>query len=104
MPRHPRTARSIRTIALGVLVPLIAGLAGCNNAGEGAFSGAAVGALGGLAIGSLSGNAGEGAVIGAVSGAAAGAVIGDQNARNAPNQSANRWNSDRPRRDRWQND
>lgn len=96
-----RTRRLARIAALALSTPLALTLVGCNNAGEGAFTGAAVGALGGLAIGSLSGNAGDGAIIGAVSGAAAGAVIGDQNARNAPNQSADRWNSDRPRRDRW---
>jgi len=96
-----RTRRLARNAALALSTPLALTLAGCSNAGEGAFTGAAVGALGGLAIGSLSGNAGDGAIIGAVSGAAAGAVIGDQNARNAPNQSADRWNSDRPRRDRW---
>ncbi|MEL6740349.1 MAG: glycine zipper domain-containing protein [Planctomycetota bacterium] len=56
-------------------------LVGCNNAGEGALSGAALGALGGLAIGSLSGDAGTGAAIGAVAGGVGGAVIGDQNER-----------------------
>lgn len=96
-----RNRRLARTAALALSTPLALTLAGCNNAGEGAFTGAAVGALGGLAIGSLSGNAGDGAIIGAVSGAAAGAVIGDQNARNAPNQSGNRWRDDRPRNDRW---
>ena len=42
---------------------LVLGLAGCNNAGEGAFAGAALGALSGLAIGPLSGNAGDGAAM-----------------------------------------
>lgn len=59
------------------------GLSGCNNAGEGALSGAALGALGGLAIGSLTGSAGKGAAIGAVAGGIGGAVLGDQNERNA---------------------
>jgi len=58
---------------------------GCNNAGEGALSGAALGALGGLAIGSVTGSAGKGAAIGAVAGGVGGAVIGDQNQRNARN-------------------
>lgn len=58
-------------------------LAGCNNAGEGALSGAALGALGGLAVGSVTGSAGKGAAIGAVAGGIGGAVIGDQNQRNS---------------------
>lgn len=88
--RTTRTTRTARLARMALVVVAGLGLAGCNNAGEGAFSGAAIGALGGLAIGSLSGNAGEGAAIGAVSGAVAGGVIGDQNARNAPNRAANR--------------
>ncbi len=63
-------------------------VSGCNNAGEGALSGAAIGALGGLAIGSMTGSAGAGAAIGAIGGAVAGGVIGDQNERNS--RSANR--------------
>jgi len=65
--------------------------AGCNNAGQGAVSGAAIGALGGLAIGSLSGNAGAGAAIGAVSGAVVGGVIGDQNRRAQQSQQNMRY-------------
>jgi hypothetical protein len=56
-------------------------LTGCNNAGEGAISGAGLGALGGLVIGSVTGSAGRGAAIGAAAGAVGGAVIGDQNQR-----------------------
>lgn len=63
-------------LALGGLT-----MVGCNNAGEGALSGATLGALGGLAIGSLTGSAGKGAAIGAVAGGVGGAVIGDQNER-----------------------
>jgi len=55
--------------------------AGCNNAGEGALSGAALGAGGGAILGSLSGNAGAGAAIGAIGGALFGGVLGDQNDR-----------------------
>lgn len=55
---------------------------GCNNAGEGALSGAALGALGGMAIGSLTGDMGKGAVVGAVLGGLGGLVLGDQNERN----------------------
>jgi len=62
---------------MGVLV--IAG--GCENAHQGAASGAGVGALSGLAIGSLSGNAGRGAAIGAIVGGVGGAAVGDQNRR-----------------------
>ena len=59
----------------------LAGLTGCNNAGEGVFTGATLGALSGLVIGSMSGNAGDGAAIGAVSGAVIGGFVGDQNDR-----------------------
>lgn len=83
---HNGTRKSrITSFAASVcLIGAMAGvgtMGGCNNAGEGALSGAALGALGGLAIGSLSGNAGAGAAIGAVSGGIGGAVIGDQNQR-----------------------
>ncbi len=54
---------------------------GCNNAGEGALSGAAIGALGGMGIGSMSGDMGEGAAIGAIIGGIGGMILGDQNAR-----------------------
>lgn len=57
------------------------GLAGCNNAGQGALSGGALGALAGMGIGSMSGNMGKGAAVGAIVGAVGGAVIGDQNDR-----------------------
>ncbi|MCC5785387.1 MAG: hypothetical protein JJU33_01650 [Phycisphaerales bacterium] len=66
---------------------LAAGLAmatfgsGCNNAAEGAVSGAGLGALAGFGLGSLSGNAGKGAAAGAIMGGVSGAVIGDQNER-----------------------
>lgn len=55
--------------------------AGCENAGQGALSGAALGAGAGAIIGSFSGNFGEGAAIGAVLGGVGGAVVGDQNRR-----------------------
>lgn len=55
--------------------------AGCNNAAEGAFSGAGIGALAGFGLGSLTGNAGSGAAAGAITGAVSGMVIGDQNER-----------------------
>ena len=82
-----RQNRRIANAALGSAAALAMGLGmtGCNNAGEGAFTGAALGALGGLAIGSLTGDAGKGATIGAVSGGLTGAVIGDQNQRNRQN-------------------
>lgn len=78
---------SIKAKAIVILASLTAAasLPGCNNAGEGALSGAAIGAIGGLAIGSLTGSAGKGAAIGAVSGAVGGAIIGDQNERNSRN-------------------
>lgn len=76
---HPRTRRFALAAAAAAL-PL---MAGCNNAGQGLFSGAALGGLAGLGLGSLSGNAGAGAAAGAIIGGVAGGVIGDQNARNA---------------------
>lgn len=76
------TLRIVRPLGcLGVVGCVAVILAGCNNAGQGALSGAAIGSLGGLAIGSLSGDAGKGAAIGAIAGAIGGAVIGDQNKR-----------------------
>lgn len=78
------TAKTMgRTIAAGALGSLLVlGTVGCNNAGEGALSGAALGSLAGLGIGSLYGEAGKGAAIGAIAGGVGGAVLGDQNERN----------------------
>lgn len=80
-----RRRRSIagmsRVAALGATVGIAVLGSGCNNAGEGALSGAALGAAGGAAIGSLYGDLGKGAVIGAVAGGLGGAVMGDQNER-----------------------
>lgn len=79
----PRTLNK-RTPATGLMLMVLALVwsgTGCDNAKQGAASGAAVGALSGLAIGSLSGNAGTGAAIGAIAGGVGGAVIGEQNRR-----------------------
>ncbi len=85
-PHHTQPTRSrIRTILLGCALFGAGTLGGCNNAGEGLFSGAALGAVTGLAIGSMSGDAGEGAAIGAILGGAGGAIVGDQNERNRAN-------------------
>lgn len=54
---------------------------GCDNAGEGALSGAALGALAGMGIGSLYGDMGKGAAIGAIAGGLGGLFVGDQNER-----------------------
>jgi outer membrane lipoprotein SlyB len=90
--RNSRTQFRIARASLASVIALSIGLAaGCNNAGEGALSGAALGALGGLAIGSLSGNAGAGAAIGAVAGGIGGAVIGDQNERNDKRSNSSDW-------------
>lgn len=74
-----------RGMKLGAAVVALAGVlavqTGCNNAGEGALSGAALGSLAGLGIGSLSGDAGKGAAAGAIIGSLGGAVLGDQNQR-----------------------
>lgn len=75
--------RAGRLTGLAALVAACAVGTGCNNAGEGALSGAALGAAGGAAIGSLYGDVGKGAIIGAVAGGLGGAVIGDQNERRA---------------------
>lgn len=80
---NPHSSRALPGAAMALALALGSVLAGCNNAGEGAITGAALGALGGLAIGSVTGGSGTGAVIGAVGGAAVGAVIGDQNERNS---------------------
>lgn len=62
-----------------------ASVSGCNNAGQGALSGATLGALAGMGIGSLSGDMGKGAAAGAIIGGIGGAVIGDQNRRKSGN-------------------
>ncbi len=80
-----RSRFSIKAIALSGVIVAAGTLSGCNNAGEGLFTGAALGAVTGLAIGSLDGNAGEGAVLGTIIGGAGGAILGDQNQRNRQN-------------------
>lgn len=72
-----------KALAVSLLVGGQALGSGCDNAGQGALTGAGAGALGGMAIGSLSGNMGKGAAIGAIAGGLGGAVIGDQNERNS---------------------
>lgn len=79
------TRAGMARVAVGLVGAGAVVMSGCNNAGEGALSGAAIGALSGLAIGSLTGSAGKGAAIGAIGGAVAGGVIGDQNQRNREN-------------------
>jgi osmotically inducible lipoprotein OsmB len=76
-----KTKNTIKLATLATLTGLMLAATGCDNAGEGAISGAGLGALGGLAIGSVTGSAGAGALIGGVAGAATGAVVGDQNER-----------------------
>jgi hypothetical protein len=72
----------VKTACVAALLVATAAVgSGCNNAGEGAFSGAALGALAGMGIGSLSGDMGKGAAIGAIAGGVGGAVLGDQNER-----------------------
>ena len=56
-------------------------VSGCNNAAEGALSGAGLGALIGMGIGSTMGEMGDGAAVGALAGAGLGAILGDQNRR-----------------------
>jgi uncharacterized protein YcfJ len=83
--KSKRSSKLLTIAAIGGLGVSTLGLSGCNNAGEGLFSGAALGAVTGLIIGSTTGNAGEGAAIGAAIGGAGGAIIGDQNERNRKN-------------------
>jgi len=86
MPRNIiNRSRAAKALVLSSAVLAGGTMTGCDNAGEGLFSGAALGAVSGLIIGSTTGNAGEGAAIGAAIGGASGAVIGDQNQRNREN-------------------
>lgn len=82
---HQRTTGSRRLVRLtaAALVGgvMVVGTTGCNNAAEGAFSGAAIGALAGMGLGSLSGNMGKGAAAGAILGGVSGMLVGDQNMR-----------------------
>lgn len=81
-----RRAGALKGLSAVLMVVGVAAVGiGCENAGQGAVSGASVGALSGLAIGSLSGNAGRGAAIGAIGGGVGGAVVGDQNRRSREN-------------------
>lgn len=67
------------TVVIGAA--FLASGSGCDNAGEGAVSGAALGALAGMGIGSLYGDMGKGAAIGAIAGGVGGLFVGDQNQR-----------------------
>lgn len=78
-------SRTSKAVLTGALLLGATTLGGCDNAGQGLFSGAALGALTGLALGSLSGNAGEGAVAGTIIGGAGGAILGDVNQREREN-------------------
>lgn len=83
--RSKRTRLTSKAILTGAIVLGASTLSGCDNAGQGMFSGAVLGTLTGLALGSLDGNAGEGALTGLIVGAAGGAVIGDANERDREN-------------------
>ncbi len=76
---------SRRLVVLAGVALLGATVSGCNNAGQGAVSGATLGALAGMGIGSLSGDMGKGAAAGAIIGGVGGAIIGDQNRRKSGN-------------------
>lgn len=80
-----RSRGKFKAVMFSAAVLSMGMLGGCDNAGEGLFSGAALGAVTGLVIGSMSGDAGQGAAIGAVLGGAGGAIVGDQNERNRNN-------------------
>ena len=86
MHTRPITNRKSRLVGLAASLALIAAAGtGCNNAGQGAASGAALGALAGMGIGSLSGDMGKGAAAGAIIGGIGGLIIGDQNNRRSGN-------------------
>jgi hypothetical protein len=76
------SARPHRACATLALIAAATLTGGCNNAGEGALSGAALGALGGMGIGSLYGDMGKGAAMGGIIGGIGGLILGDPNARN----------------------
>ncbi len=78
-------------LVTAVTLGLGSGLVGCNNAGEGAMSGAALGALAGMGLGSLTGDMGKGAAAGAIIGGVGGAVLGDQNQRRDNRRSSDEW-------------
>lgn len=82
---HTHQNRSRRLGWVTGLALVGATVTGCNNAGQGAVSGATLGALAGMGIGSLSGNMGKGAAAGAIIGGVGGAVLGDQNRRKSGN-------------------
>ncbi len=75
-----RTPRIVVVALVGGTIVL--STTGCNNAGEGFFSGAALGSLVGMGLGSLSGDMGKGAAAGALVGGLGGLILGDQNQRN----------------------
>lgn len=88
--RNTQRAGLLATAGAALVFASVAG--GCNNAGEGALSGATLGALAGMGLGSLSGDMGKGAAAGAIIGGVGGAVIGDQNNRsNRRNSYGNEW-------------
>ena len=78
-----RNTRRAGWLAVSALVA--ASMAGCNNAGQGAASGATLGALAGMGLGSLTGDMGKGAAAGAIVGGIGGLILGDQNNRRSGN-------------------
>lgn len=86
MSGHARSmgrARGAGWVAIASLAA--ASMVGCNNAGQGAASGAALGALAGMGLGSLTGDMGKGAAAGAIVGGIGGLILGDQNNRRSGN-------------------
>ena len=61
--KSKRTSKATTLLVLSGLTLGTLGMSGCNNAGEGLFTGAALGAVTGLIVGSTTGNAGEGAAV-----------------------------------------
>ena len=77
----PKTGTTKAACVSLIGVTMLLTTSGCNNAGEGLFSGAALGSLVGMGLGSLSGDMGKGAAAGALFGGLGGVIIGDQNQR-----------------------
>jgi hypothetical protein len=90
--RHGFARRAWRVAAVGAALVFASAAGGCNNAGEGALSGAILGGMAGMGLGSLTGDMGKGAAAGAIIGGVGGAVIGDQNNRSGRrNSNGNEW-------------
>ena len=81
--QNSRTGGSAKFVLAAAISCAALASPGCDNALQGAGSGAALGALAGLGLGSLGGHMGAGAAAGAIIGGIGGLIIGDQNHRHS---------------------